>query len=66
MKSHFVLNGEEDIPTHIHPNEWKRLLKYWVAEKQLKKAETMTHATKHVKNYSGVGKKGQVGKEAVL
>ena len=66
LKTHLATEGPEVVPTHVLPNKWKRLIKYWGTEKQVKKAETMSLARRSVKNMSSVGRRGQAGKEAAL
>ena len=65
LKAHFV-GGDDTCPVHVNPDQWKRLQAYWGTDKQLKKAATMAHARRQVKNYSSVGRKGRAGKEASL
>ena len=66
LKMHLATEGPEVVPTHVLPDQWKRLIKYRGTEKQVKKAETMSLARRSVKNLSSVGRRGRAGKEAAL
>ena len=63
LKTHLATEGLEVVPTHVLPDQWKRLIKYWGMKKQVKKAETMSLARRSKKNMSSVGRRGRAGKE---
>ena len=66
LKAHFLLNGEDECPSHVNQDQWERLVDYWGTEKQLKKATTMAHARRQVKNHSSVGRKGKAVKDSQM
>ena len=66
LKTHLTTERPDVVPVHVFPDQWQRLIKYWGTDKQVKKVETMSLASKNVKNFSSVGRKGRVGKEATL
>ena len=66
LNAHLATEGPEVVPTHVLPDQWKRLIKYWGTEKQVKKAKTMSLVRRSVKNMSSVGRRGRAGKEAAL
>ncbi len=64
LKTQFLLGGEDDCP--YKPEKWDRLVEYWGTAKQVKKAATMAHARRQVKNFSSVGRRGKAGKESQM
>ena len=60
------LKDEKTVPTHIHPDQWKRLKDYWKTDAQKLKSKKMAEARQSVKNYALVGRKGKAARESVV
>jgi hypothetical protein len=60
------LRGQKSAPVKVNPDQWTRLIAYWKTDAQKLKASRMAAARQGVKNYTLVGRKGKVGKEAAV